>query len=464
MRRSKLKIAFVVLACIGWLSSAAQNLSLSRDEFLSIVRAYHPVIRQANINIKRADASVLAAHGVFDPVLSSKLNNKELESKPYYSYFNSEITIPTWYGVDVKAGVDNASGTRLDPEATVGSVGYAGVKLSINSLVYDKRRAALQQARLMYDISESEKKLAVNEVIYEALSVYWTWVKEYEQLQLLTSQLTTTSSRIKMTKLLVEQGARPAMDSVEALAQYYTLLQQQKDAEQLWQGARLELSTYLWTEDGSAAGLPEEVIPDKFALNTSIEPNPDLDAILGAALSHPKLQIFDTKIDMLEIDKKLKQQNLIPNLTVNSAMLSNNFSLTNPVERSISDNYKIGVGLNIPIFMRDVRGSLKVAKLKIEQTQVERSYTQNILENKLKAMYIQQSSLKRQVADYEQAIAAYKTLYERELLKFRTGESTLFILNARELKLLQTSQKLIELRAKYQKAYVGLYYSAGLLQ
>ena len=54
-------------------------------------------------------------------------------------------------------------------------------------------------------------------------------------------------------------------------------------------------------------------------------------------------------------------------------------------------------------------------------------------------------------------------LYQGERLKFETGESSLFLLNARQSKVLETAQKLIELKAKWQKAYVSLLWASATL-
>jgi len=48
--------------------------------------------------------------------------------------------------------------------------------------------------------------------------------------------------------------------------------------------------------------------------------------------------------------------------------------------------------------------------------------------------------------------------------RFFNGESSLFLINARELKTIETKQKLIELKSKNRKALVSLKWSAGLFK
>lgn len=441
----------------------AQIQTLSKDEFINIVRAYHPIVRLSDINIDKAKAGVQNARGAFDPTISSAVRQKELKGDLYYSYFNSEITIPTWYGIDVKAGTERAEGNRLDPETTAGEVGYVGVKLSLNSIMYDKRRAMLQQAQLFRTMTEAEKRLAVNELIYEGLSTYWMWVKEYESLQVISSQLERTNERLMMVRGEIEQGARPAIDTVEAYAQYYTLQQQQRNAEQLWKNASLELSSYLWLDNGMPYNLTQNVLPEQKALNQEQKTAIDMEEMVAKLTTHPKLQMMDSKLDILELDRKLKIQNLIPKLYVNSAVLDYNPYSNSILKQAPTDNYKLSVDVSVPLLMREARGGLKAANLKIREIQTDRLYQMNQLNVKVNSYYNEYVSLTDQIRNYENVRTAYTTLYNGEVVRYKAGESTLFLVNSRELKMLEAAQKLIELKAKQQKAYAGILYAAGIL-
>jgi outer membrane protein TolC len=61
----------------------------------------------------------------------------------------------------------------------------------------------------------------------------------------------------------------------------------------------------------------------------------------------------------------------------------------------------------------------------------------------------------------QQAVANQRRLVQAEQQRFSLGESSLFLINTRESKLIDLSVKLEELRTKYQKALAGLWYAAG---
>ena len=56
-----------------------------------------------------------------------------------------------------------------------------------------------------------------------------------------------------------------------------------------------------------------------------------------------------------------------------------------------------------------------------------------------------------------------RLLQRGEEVRFNNGESSLFLINTREIKTIEAEQKTIELKAKAQKAAVGVRWSAGLL-
>ena len=56
----------------------------------------------------------------------------------------------------------------------------------------------------------------------------------------------------------------------------------------------------------------------------------------------------------------------------------------------------------------------------------------------------------------ESLIENYKRLLKAEEIKFSNGESSLFLINSRENKLLETQEKFLELKAKTIKTYFKL--------
>ncbi|MEO7531228.1 MAG: TolC family protein, partial [Sediminibacterium sp.] len=149
--------------------------------FIQQVKKYHPVARQATIQIDRAGAELLAAKGNFDPIFQWEASNKTFDRKSYYNYSNPELTIPLPVG-NVRAGLENNGGDFLSSEITKGKTSYLGVELPLaKGLVMDKRRAVLQQAKIFTQQSIQERLVILNNLLFESYIAYWQWAGAYQQ-------------------------------------------------------------------------------------------------------------------------------------------------------------------------------------------------------------------------------------------------------------------------------------------
>lgn len=77
--------------------------TLSAELVIQIVKQYHPVAKQASILIEKAKADITIARGGFDPLLYNALAQKTFDGVKYYQYNRLELSIPTWFGVEVMA-------------------------------------------------------------------------------------------------------------------------------------------------------------------------------------------------------------------------------------------------------------------------------------------------------------------------------------------------------------------------
>lgn len=461
-------LLLVLLFISGNFSFAADSLRvLTKNDFLGIVRSYHPVILQSGLQVSRAAADVQTARGGFDPMLRSGVDRKTFDGKFYYSYFNPEINIPTWYGIEFKAGVEEVVGDRVTSEASMGKTSYAGAKIPVNNLWFDKRRAVLRQAQAMQQLSEAERRLAINDVLYDGLSAYWTWVKDYLVYQVITNAVQINEDRFRFVKTEYELGSRPAIDTTEAQAQLQTFYMQQNAAWLAFQNSGNELSNYLWLENNQPVTWSQMVVPDTVEVNQvlSSEDYPPLSGILESLPSHPKLQSIGFKLNVLEIERKLKAQYLLPKLSLSGNVLSKGYGLPADVTTPfLENNHKLGLDFSMPLLFREARGGYKAVNFKIQETNLEQSNIALQIENKVKNYYNEMLALQQQVTIFDGAFGNYQKLFLGERLRFRVGESSLFLLNTRENKLLESAQKLVELKTKWHKTYAGLLWAAGSLQ
>jgi len=462
-RRSKYLLSVVVFLHFGCLAQDTA-FTLSKDEFLSIVKTHHPVVKQAQLSVDRASADVQAARGAFDPTIDAGLDRKTFDGKLYYSYLNPQVTIPTWYGIDIKAGLEEVVGDRVTSEATLGKTSYVGVKVPATNLLFDRRRAALRQAQSFRQMSEAERLLTINDLLYDALSAYWNWVREYLTYNVISNTVRVNEERLKYVKLEYEQGVRAAIDTTEVLAQLQNMYLQQNNAWLSFQNAGLELSNHMWLKNNIAMEWTDNILPSEAELyRDNILPSLE-ELIATARINHPKLQSLSFKTDALETERRLKAQYLLPKLSVNANLLNRGYTV--PDELTVpfmENNYKLGIDLSMPLLLREARGNYRSAGIKLQEIALEQDQVALQIENKIKSYYNEVLQLNKQISIYQEAFNNYQKLLQGENIRFEAGESTLFLLNSRENKVLEAAQKLYELRTKWHKSYAGLLWAAGRL-
>ncbi len=463
------RIIYLLLAIFCFQTVAAQDSlkTLSINELFAIIKTNHPIVLQSQININKAKAELIVAKGGFDPILKTEAAQKTFDGNTYYDYNNPELKIPTWYGIEVFTGIENVAGSRTDPTETLGKTSYFGISVPLaRNLVFDKRRAALQQAKIMQNLSVADQQSIINNLLQDASIAYWNWVLNYELLTIITNITNTGQRRLGLIKNAVINGDRPAMDSTEAVAQLQLFEYLKTDVWLAFTNAGIELSAYTW-QNNNPINLPDYVKPN---INEQIDKteklfNQPLENLLLAALAnHPDLKVYNFKLQTLEVNKKLKFQEMLPNLNFKYQNLGKGYNVLKTATAPLfNNNYNYGLSFSMPLRLSQGRGEYKIAKLKIEETLLDINLKKQSIENKIKYYYNQQQTYFNQIKLMEKNYTLYQQLLRGEEARFFNGESSLFMINSREAKVLETAQKLIEVKIKYFKAGYLLQGVAGSL-
>ena len=445
-----------------------EKMTLSEEQVLEIVKRYHPVSRQADIQIEKAKEDITVAKGNFDPVIQNQTAKKTFDGTNYYYYNRPEFSVPTWFGAEIRGGVEYLSGNRTNPEETKGETSYFGISVPLaKNLLMDKRRVELQKAKIMRGATETEKSSILNTLQRDALHTYWNWVQRYQVYNIISNAVTVNEKRLELVRLSFKLGDRPAIDTTEALTQLqsFELLKNQAGIE--FQNAGLELSIFLWTSNSEPYYLPEAVIPpENITTPDEIIPGlPELDSLLLAAKQHPELQQYNYKLKILDVEKKLKFQELLPVINLEYNQLGKGYNMLKTATTPLfENNFQYGIKLGIPLRLSKGRGEYKKARLKITETELQKSLKQLQIENKTKSYFNELIALKNQLAIQEKVYQNHQLLQRGEELRFQSGESSLFLINARETKTLESLQKMVELKIKYHKTLNSLRWAAGILK
>lgn len=464
MKKIKILIPLLFLAFNIAAQDSIRRLSL--EGFLQAVKKYHPVARIAGIQVDKSRAEVLIARGGFDPVLESDGANKTFDGLNYYRNNALQIKIPTWYGIEIKTGIEYLGGNRTNPVETTGQTGFAGISIPVaKNLLMDKRRAALQQAKIMVDASDQEKKIMLNDLLKEASDSYWQWALAFFNYQTFSRVLENNEKRIKMVRTAFTIGERAAIDTTEALAQLQQFTYMQNEALLGLQNSTLMLNNFLWKENNEAFDLPFGAAAPQENIEALFDAVifPELDQLLQTTLTtHPELAGYNYKLSMLSIEKKLSFQELLPKINLTYNQLGKGYNLASTTFKPLfENNYRYGVAFSLPLRISEGRGAYKAAKLKIEETELAAVQKSTTISNKVKAVYRQLENYKLQVNLLQKTYFNYYLLQRAEETRFFNGESSLFLINQRENKALETLLKLNESAINYNKTANALRWAAG---
>ena len=453
-----------LLLFLGVNAQEQDKVILNFKEYLGYVKKYHPIAKQAELKIDMGQANLMRSRGGFDPKIEVDYDRKEFKGTEYYDRLNAAFKIPTWYGLELKGNFEQNDGSYLNPSENVPDEGLysAGISMSVGQGFWiNERMATLKQAKLLREQTKADRDLQVNQVLFEASIAYFQWLQDYQDSEILNNFFASAQMRFEGVLTTALAGEIAAIDTVEAKIAVQNRALDLEQAKVRFVKSSLELSNFLWLGDNLPVELKPNVLPD-------IHLGDDIDAtleILGKPLdsfnleNHPKLKSMGYKIDGLTIEKRLKANKLLPKID-----LEYNFLTSEPVAFNAFDDqdYKGGLSINLPLFLRKERGDLKLAKIKLEDAKFEMDNAEIQIKNKIVSIFKELESFDKQNILIDDIVGNYNIMLAAEERKFSYGESSLFLINTRESKLIDAKLKQNEVQNKYYSAKAKLFNSLAV--
>lgn len=432
---------------------------LTFEEYLAFVKQFHPVARQAGLQLNMAEAELLKARGGFDPKIEVDYDRKEFKNTEYYDILNSTFKIPTWYGIELKANFEQNQGVYLNPQRTVPQDGLfsAGVSVDVGQGMFiNQRMASLRTARIYRDQSVAERDLMVNEVLYEAALAYFDWLRVYNEMIIYEGFLETALERFGGIEQNARLGEIPAIDTVEARISVQSRRLDLEQAKVELVKERLDLSNFLWLDNNTPVELQPYIIPESDLL-PKVNVVLDLPSIIEPGVipeNHPQLRSLELGLRALEVNRRLMANRLLPEIN-----LEYNFLTQEPDEFQSFNrgNYKAGVRFSLPLFLRKERGELRLANFRIQDAELDLDLNQRQLENRLLAVFqeLESYTIQREMA--EEMVKNYNLMLAAEERRMSFGESSLFLINTREIRLIEARLKQNDILNKFLYAKAKLF-------
>ncbi len=449
---------------IGLQSHAQDSLMvLVWDDYINWIKAYHPVARQAELQPEFGREEIRAARGNFDPLLYGDWYKKNFRETNYYNVQNAGIFIPTGSGVDFDINYETNTGVFLNPERTVPTSGLVSAGLSVNlgqGLLMDPQRAGLRQAQIFAEATLAEREIILNRLYLDGNVAYWNWLRTYLDRETIREGLELAESRFEFVKKSYQQGEFPALDTLEAFTQVQNRRYQLLEMERRFFEAGQMLSNFLWDAEGRPVHLFETTIPT--GMPDDLFESLDKTDIRNQALRHPELRSIGFELETLDIERRLRAESLRPILRFKYNFLLENIDDASENLGFFRNDYQYGLQFAFPLFLRNARGRLNMTKLRLQETSLVQDNRQVEILNRLEAEFFSYEQYIRQINEFSQNVSALQGLLRGERRRFEVGESSLFIINARENMLIDARIIMNELLTGIEIANARIRWAAGM--
>jgi len=461
-KRNSIILALVILNRLGHAQSLA-TYSFDYNTFLSSVKENNPLAGKANNNLEYGKAQLNAAKGNFDPQLYSTIDSKQFNSYNYFTSGIAELKQPLYTSQYLKVGYQYGQGMYLNPEMSTPVVGlpYVGVEASLlQGLMFDKRRAQVVKAKSYTEFFNAEQKIQMNDILFAASSGYMDALYSKKVNSLYAYFANLALQRLKGITDLSVIGERPAIDTTEAAIFLQGRLLDRQAGE-------IELIKR-YNDLFILNSMPVNTSQSLMNTNDSLELVYNLalkslsQTALGNQITNPIVSQYLAKQKILDTEMRLKREMIKPVLDVSYNFLNAPNAVVFPTMNF--NNYKWGATFSFPLFLRKPRNEYKMARVDAKNNELETINKQNQISFKRQYILDAITITSQQIANAERSATYSKLLVEAERLKFNNGESSLFLLNSRESKWLETELKLAEYKLKFIKSFIELTYINGDLK
>ncbi|WP_228527832.1 TolC family protein [Pararhodonellum marinum] len=441
---------------------AGAQTTMGFEDFMDWVKEFHPVASQADITLQFGEQEVRMARGGFDPLLYGDLDNKVYNTSNYYDKREAGIVIPVFGPVDLKGNFEQNTGTFLNPEKSVPSEGLITAGASINigeGLFIDRARATFRQAKIFQESTKAERQQILNNLYVDAARAYWDWSANYSNREVLREGVRLAEIRFEGIKSSFEFGDLPAIDTIEAYTQVLNRVYRLQQAEIDYFNTLVELNTFLWNEDQEPMNILDTIVPENVL--KAVDMVYEKEMLRQMLNTHPDLLLVDFDLDLLDIERRWNAEQLKPVVKFNYNVLTQSI---NQLELSpfFENNYKWGITVYTPLFLRKERGALGMTKARISFRQNDRDLLYLRLAARLEGELNAFETFRSQFGVYADYVQGLRRLLDGELIRFEIGESSLFLINAREIAYFDSQLTLNDIAAKRNISYAKLLNAAGV--
>ena len=236
-------------------------------------------------------------------------------------------------------------------------------------------------------------------------------------------------------------GDIPTIDTVEAKITIQTRALELEQARVRLVRKRLDLSNFLWLENNVPVELQPNVIPEILSLPLKVDNALGIPDALAADFvleDHPRLRSIEFDIEALRINRRLMANRLLPQINLEYNFLN---SQPDSFVNYNAANYTAGILFRMPLFLRKERGELRLADFRLLDATLDQNLVERQIENRIEAVFQELESYRIQNTLAAEIVENFEIMLAGEERMMSFGESSLFLLNTREIRLIEARLK-----------------------
>lgn len=422
----------------------------------------HPVLKQANNYLPIAKAELLVAKGAFDPTLSIYRSEKNEGRSKFYQNQNLDLYLPNYFG----GGIALSNPYSNSNAGASGSLALSAELPLLKGLITDYRRTALGKAKINVKMSLAERDQWINDIIRDVFTEYAQWLLSHESAQQIEGVLKLATERQRGLRTLFAAGAITSVDTMETHVQWQQYKAKYDLAVWKKEKQRLMVSMYLWDGNGN----PIEPLPGVYPTQEGLswidsmvkEANTFFSATGNDAVIQPALRLSLLKVESKRLEFNLAKNNMLPSLN-----LQYGYSQPNREWRyntaGATQFTGFGLGFQSSLFLKQQRGQYRELQLGLINAQLEVDNKQRNYAVKSNALLQEYGVQKSQFDQWMEIGKNQRRLYDMEARRLEAGDVNFFVLNSREMRLLDLNLLALDYKFQYQLSGITYLHYLGWL-
>ena len=259
----------------------------------------------------------------------------------------------------------------------------------------------------------------------------------------------------------VAAGEAAPLDTVEARLELQRRRVQQVEASQAALAARLAAEAHLWDARGLPDTLPSDAAPSAGLPDAAVPDGPEVERwVADAVRTHPDVQRAGARLAQAVAQRRLAAWQRLPQAAVELGALGTADDAT--LRRvDADDDLKLGLAARTPLLFLRERGRANAAGLRVEQQALERDRARREVAVAARIAAGEVAAVAAATTAQRDAVEQARLMVGGEQRRFEAGESTLFLVNARERALLDEALRLAGLEARAFTARAELAVALG---